>query len=287
MKHLRHLKFVIFACGIASLLFGGCTSLVEKTGRALDGSAFTGKKTAVYRAAKKEGSTADMEVAVIQNKDGERSVVITLEQFPAMKINGTMPNDQGEFSLTSFDYLGGGFHGWNEYRLDLHGTGNLGLWQNTAILSVHPGIETLQISSARIRRYDTRITGTEALTGLRNRRERILALAEWINSQNAPPQSSLKDFEAYWKPVLFPEAVSKRKRPEGWQLEGDRWNRAEDLRWNTGYTERAFPELLRGIRDSGTMLRDWEEAPDWIYIECEWGRITEFLSTNEFVLYKR
>jgi len=294
MKHLRHLIFTFFVCGIMPLLAGACASLVEKAGRVLDGSALVEKKTAVYRTVKQKGTAAGIEIKEVRNKDGEHSVIITLQQFPSIKIRGTMPNEQGNFFLTSFDYLGGGVHGWNEYRMELFGSGNMTLSESSALFSIYPEIETVQISSARIRRYDTRITGTEALTNLRNRRERIVALAEWLNnredtllSQEGVSQFSLKEFETYWKPILFPETVSKKKRPEGWQREGDQWIKAEDIRWNTSYTERVFPEPLRNIRNSGTMLRDWEEALDWIYLECEWGRIVELLSINSFVLYKK
>jgi hypothetical protein len=85
-------------------------------------------------------------------------------------------------------------------------------------------------------------------------------------------------FEQFWKPILFPELISRKKQPVGWQREGDQWKKAEDIRWNISYTERTFPELLRNIRNSGTMLRDWEEALDWIYLEYEWENIMELLS---------
>jgi hypothetical protein len=284
-------------CGIVSLLFVGCVSLIEKTGQTLDRSVPSEKQTAIYRAAKKDGAAADMEVRELRNKAGERSVVITLNQYPAMKIRGTTPNDRGEFELTSLDYLGGNPQGWNEYRMDLFGSGSLVLGDTTARLSIPGDIEAVQIAWGRIRRYDTRITGSEALTNLRNRRERILALAEWLNTpakegapsleggRDSPAGADIDAFEDYWKPLLFPEVVSRRNRPEDWQREGDRWVRAEDIRWNSSYTERVFPEELWNIRNSGTMLRDWEEAIEWIYIEYEWPRITEILS-RETVLNK-
>jgi hypothetical protein len=264
------------------LLFAGCASLVEKAGKALDGSAFAEKKVAEYR-------SPLLAVQQMRGKTGEDSLLITVGRFPTMKIRGSAPDEQGGFTITSLDYLGSSPHGWNEYRLDLSGTGNFVLGDTTATLSILEEIETVGISTGRIRRYDTRITGTEALTGLRNRRERLLVLAEWINSPENPfggVSGNQKIFEQYWKPILFPEITAKKKRPEGWQQEGDRWVRAEDIRWNTGYTERVFPEVLRPIRDSGTMLRDWEEALDWIFIECEWPRITETLM-GETVLRKR
>jgi hypothetical protein len=250
----------------------GCVSLVEKTGRVVDGSAFAEKEAAVYR-------TDGMAISEMRNKAGERSVIITLEQFPAIKLRGSAPDETGVFFLSSLDYLGGNTHGWNEYRLELSGSGSLVLGETSAALSVDDEIEAVEITSGRIKRYDTRITGSDALSSLRNRRERILALTEWMKGrEDSPVIKNADDFEKYWKPVLFPEMVKKKKRPEGWQREDDQWVRAEDIRWNTSYTQRILPEILWGIRNSGTMLRDWEEALEWIYVEHEWSRIAELLA---------
>ncbi|MCL2127086.1 MAG: hypothetical protein FWH38_02430 [Treponema sp.] len=271
---------------------------MEKTGKALDGSTFAEKEISVYRAAKEDGAAFDMEIREMANKAGERSVAITLDDFPAVKIRGTAPDEQGNFELKSLDYLGSSAHGWNEYRLDLFGAGKLKLGDTAASLSLPGAVEAVQISSGSIKRYDTRITGTEAVSSLRNRRERILALAEWMNSEENPyagnaaaEVKSQDDFEKYWKPVLFPEITRKKKIPviyigDSWQHEDDQWQKAEGIRWNTGYTEKVFPELLRNIRNSGTMLRDWEEAPDWLFVECNWDRILELLS-EETTLVKK
>jgi len=267
---------------LTALCSTACTTVVEKAGTALDGSAFAEKKVAAYQ-------SPMLEIQQMRSKAGEHSLLITMGRFPAMKIRGTAPNENGEFTITSLDYLGGNPHGWNEYRLDLSGTGTIVLGETTAELSIAEEIETVGISAGRIRRYDTRITGNEALTSLRNRRERILALAEWVNNPDNPAartSSSQKDFEQYWQPILLPEMAAKKKRPAGWEQAGDKWVRAEDIRWNTSYSERIFPEALRPIRDSGTLLRDWEEAVDWIFIECEWPRITETL-LGETVLQKK
>jgi hypothetical protein len=287
MKILGKFTFFILLCVLLPLVWGSCVSLVEKTGKFLDGSSRAEKNIAVYRTARKDGN--GMGVTKVRNKAGACSFVITLEQFPSIQIRGSAPDEQGAFHLTSLDYLGGSPHGWNEYRLDLAAGGSLVLGETTATLSIPDEIISVEISAGRIRRFDTRITGDEALTSLGNRRERVLALTKWMNAaskdENVPRGIDRKDFEKYWKPVLFPELVSKKKRPQGWRQEGDTLARAEDIRWNTGYTERVFPEEQWNLRNSGTMLRDWEEAFEWIYVEYSWGHITELLS-QETVLYK-
>jgi hypothetical protein len=281
------IKLIIFkrlckaVCVLVLLLCAGCVSLVENAGRALDGSAFSEKKLARYQ-------TAEMEVQEVRNKAGERSIIITLEKFPQIKIRGSAPDEQGIFYVTSLDYLGGNVHGWNEYRLVLSGTGSLDIDEKTAVLAIPHGIETVQITSGRIHRYDTRITGNDAIASLNNRRERILALVEWMAGQDAPVSvnANVKEFEKYWKPLLLPETVSKSRRPPDWQQEGSQWVKAEDIRWNASYTERVFPEELWQVRNSGTLLRDWEEALPWIYLEYEWENIAGFLST-EIVLQRK
>jgi hypothetical protein len=80
--------------------------------------------------------------------------------------------------------------------------------------------------------------------------------------------------------------VSKRKRPSGWKQEGDKLVMTDDIKWNTDYTQRLFPEELWPVRNSGTMLRDWEEALAWIYLEYEWKNIKDMLS-NQIILREK
>jgi hypothetical protein len=283
-KGFQHLFFLVPSL---MLLCAGCVSMMEKTGQVLDGSAFAEKQTALYRGRIKDGAPLDMEIRETRNRAGEPTVLISLGDYPSMRLRGSAPDGQGEFYLSALHYLGGSVYGWNEYTLDLSGSGKLSLGATEARISIPSLPEGVQISLGKIQRYDTRITGNDALANLRNRRERILAVREWmLERENAPRAQTRKDFENYWKPLLFPEMVSRRKRPPDWRLEGDKFIRAEDIRWNTGYTERVFPEHLRAVRDSGTLFRDWEEALPWIYIEYHWEYIMGLLS-REIVLPRK
>jgi hypothetical protein len=282
LRNLKNFVYLCLLCGVLSLF--SCT-ITEKAGRVLDGSAFAEKNISVYRASIKEGAAADIELREVQNKSGERSIIIMLDKFPAMMLRGSSPDYSGDFHLTSLDYIGGNVHGWNEYRLDLAGSGTLRLTDTSAALAIPGDIEPVQISSGRIHRYDTRITGNEAHTLLRNRRERILSLCDWMAGRQEAETNSIREFENLWKPILFPEMVSGKKRPVNWSNEGDQWIKAEDIRWNTGYTERVFPEELWSVRNSGTLLRDWEEALSWIYMEYNWEMIKDLLS-KEVILKK-
>jgi len=266
----------IFILTISTFLLFNCVSLMEKTGQALDGSAFKLKIVSVYKNSGEKENQQGMKILVVENKSKEKSIIITLENFPMIKLFGSFPNEEGVFILTSLEFLAGYANGWNEYTMELMGTGSL-KFENSVILKIEE-IEPVQISKGRIQLYDTRFTGNEALSALRNRRERLLSLTEWMSSLNLEKGKKIDDFERFWRPILLPETVSKKKRPSGWIQDTDQFLKADDIRWNIGYTERTFPEELWPIRNSGTLLRDWEEAVSWIHLEYEWKNIVELLS---------
>lgn len=260
----------------AFLLLGGCLGLMEKAGNVLDGSAFAEKKV-------KRFQNTEMEVSVVKNKKSEQSIIIYIKNYPMIKLRGTLPDENGNFIFTSLEYLAGNTHGWNEFTMQLLGGGNLVLNNSVIKFDITEKIECIQITQGRIHRYDTRITGDEAVTALRNRLERVLTLTEWMLSiGDAPKNQSLDDFEKYWKPFLMPEMVSSGKRPDGWRQDGDTFERAEDVRWNTSFTERVFPEELWLVRNSGTLLRDWEEALSLIYMQYEWDSILNIFTEVRF-----
>jgi hypothetical protein len=253
----------------------GCLSLVEKAGRVLDGAAFEEKTLARYRTGR-GGPFPAAEIREVRRRGTGPALVVTLENFPALELR-LVPAEGGGFHYRSLHYLGGGISGWNEFTQDLSGAAAFTAGGEGARFS-GAGPEAALIAAGKIRRGDRRITGDEALTVLRNRHERILALVEWMKEQ-APGRNftDRKQFVNYWKPILLPEKVPGKRRPPGWRKEDARWVRAEGVRWNTAYTAALFPESLRPLRDSGALLRDWEEAFEWIYHEFAWDRIGEGL----------
>jgi hypothetical protein len=264
---------------------------MEKTGSVLEGTAFKEEKIAAYGAKSKKDTVNDIELVLARDKAGGRFVIITLKNYPMIQFRGTLKDGSKyrifAFNLTTLEYLGGSVQGWNEYTLEITGNGSVVLGKN-ADLQINGNIEKADISRGRIRRFDTRISGAEAVSNLRNRRERILAMVEWMASlPDAPKGLGLEDFENHWEPILFPERVANKRQPSGWKREGDAFIMADSIRWNTGYTERVFPEELKPIRDTGTLLRDWEEALSWIYFEYEWDRIKERLSRQTIIPQKK
>ena len=270
-----------------ALLVTGCSTLVQKSGEVLDGSAFADKTLALYRSVgtSSGGQEKKPEITLrkIVLKNGENAVEISNSEWPTLVLRGSMPSGAGSFELREARFLSSHVNGWNEFTLDLLGNA---VFQNpgevVGQLRINGEVERVQISSGQIRLKSSHLSGNAALTPLRNRRERILALITWMQEQTSLIDRSVsanqvfasqKDFENYWKPLLFPELVSKKLRPPEYSTENAEWVRADSVKWNRTYTENLFPEELWEFRNSGALLRDWEEALPWIYMEFSWNRI--------------
>ena len=292
LKKKTHLITFIFS--LFSFLLLGCTSLIQKGGEFLEGSAFNEKTSAIYRTDKtsliEKHSEKIIELREIKSKDGNEYLEITTSEWPALKLIGSLPGTSGSFELTEARIISPHVNGWNSFNLNLIGSG---IFQNTsetnAVLRLIGEVERVQISSGKIRLKSNRLTGIAALSPLRNRRERILALIEWMNEwmQNTGGLHGFKDekeFENYWKPLLFPELVFKNKRPREYLAEHAEWEKADGVKWNKSYTEYLFPNELWELRNSGALLQDWEEALSWIFIEYSWDLILN--SFNDTILLK-
>jgi hypothetical protein len=133
----------------------------------------------------------------------------------------------------------------------------------------------ITIAEGALKRDDTLIKGSEALGILKNRLDRIQALTDWMKRSGYSRQfANRQDFDEHWRPILLPETVPPKKRPVLFTTEDAVYTRTEGRRWNTAYTARLFPiadhplnaELAR-MRDSGALLRDFDEAAPWIYLQ--------------------
>ncbi|MDR1302709.1 MAG: hypothetical protein LBK43_09620 [Treponema sp.] len=266
---------------VCVLVCSGCTSLVEKAGQVLDGSLFAEKTLGVYRGP--EG----MELRYLEVKrEKQEKIAISLSAYPGLHFWTSPPDENGKVFVQQLHFLGGNYTGWNEFTLDLTGEATLILHRNSLLWRGQGPIERVQISGGKIRREQKRLSGEEALTALQSRYERIAALSDWMHTQeDLPDFTSQEDFDAYWKPLLMPELVQPKQRPATWTTEAAAWVKAEDVSWNQDYTAAVFPETLQVLRNSGALLRDWEEAFSWIYLYYQWDRIIQSIS-QEYILTK-
>jgi hypothetical protein len=258
------------------LSFSGCVVL-RMTGQLLDGTVTASKTIAVYEETVNGGITVKQE----QRKDGTEFLVISLDTEPNLMLYTSVPDASGRIYLTSYTFLCSSTSGWNEFTMDISAGGTFTAEGNTASLQITSPIEIIGISSGKIRYNDQRSIEDAALRSLRNRYERIIALVEWMKSQaDIPVFNSEKEFQSYWKPIILPELISKKNKPASWSENQAEWNRSEDIKWNISYTRQIFPEDLYEYRNSGGILRDFEEALSWTYFEYNWTMIANELYTG-------
>jgi hypothetical protein len=264
---------IIRKCSFFVIVFllAGCTKIKKKGGEVLEGNAFAEKTTALYR-------SGSIELKEIRGKDGGDFIEITSSLRPGLALRGSVPGADGDFHLTEARFLSAHVSGWNEFSYTLLGSGNFLQTEGSGVLRIDEGLERIQITSGKIRLKSRRLTGDAALIPLRNRRERILALTGWMEQRqesagNPAYFDSQEEFEEYWKSLLFPELVSAKERPEEYSAVNAEWNRADGVKWSLSYTKSVFPEALWEFRNSGALLRDWEEALPWIFMEYSWDAI--------------
>jgi len=241
---LRFKSFFSFYAKIAvCLVLASCSSfskLVDLTGGAVSGGLGKEKTLSHYHSGpKKTGRDARF----AQDKSGQEYLLLKDSRFPGVTLRlNPSPGGGGSFEFTEAQVLSSSLFGWNEFTLAISGSAQFLVNGNTAILRVSGPVERLQITEGSLRLKSKRTAGEEALTLLRNRRERVLALVEWMQTQgNGETVGTQKEFAAYWKARL-----------------------PDDL------------------YDKAALLRDWEEALPWIYLAYEWDAWLASLDGAEF-----
>jgi hypothetical protein len=278
------MKRSLIAFLLCALLFSAfsCKTVargVEKAGRFLDGTAFPGKAVKTYK------NSAGLTFSIFSKKDGGRYGIFALKAIPYIQFYCTEPDESGLFFITRLHFLFSNLDGWMEGGMDVSGTGSLA---GTGNFSINGELTIGNITRGSIRRRDRHISGEQALTELRNRSERIAALTGWMKEYAAPQDESgilitFEHFENYWQSILLPETVKSKLRPVRFNTLNSAGSNAqyaygEDIKWNSTYTQELLPEQLCSLRDSGSLLRDWEEAAAWFYICYNWDTIIKMLN---------
>ncbi|MDR0644010.1 MAG: hypothetical protein LBG05_03705 [Treponema sp.] len=261
----------------------GCIIITptEKAGQFI-GRSLTENITAVY-----VGKDISLSMGEKSGKFvGDKNITIEFDEFPGLQMWARLSSD-GSFVWTELYFLRGSPFGWNEFTQELTGNGGVKFTESFASVTA-AAPERGQITSAKILHNGDKLQGAEALSSLYSRSERIYKLAEWMHTELKDAAVHFPNeevFAAYWKPILLPEMVSAKKRPSTWTSTDD-WAIAEDIKWNISYTKRIFVDDLRALRDSGALLRDWEEALPWLYFAYEWNYIQGLFSAGEMTLVR-
>ncbi|GMO22674.1 MAG: hypothetical protein Ta2B_01750 [Termitinemataceae bacterium] len=248
------------------------SNIVESGGTFLDTSS---KSIASIEKMKLENSGGEIRRLIQKNK---AYLEIKLDVLPYITLYGNEPDSAGHFEFTELKYLGGNPSGWNEFYMNISGTATLK--NGTLIIATAPVFGT--ITKAAIRRNSSRLYSTRAVDEMKKRELRVSAITQWMKTQKGVNQefTNIEDFQNYWMPILLPENTKAKNRPALFtQIQSstakDQYALAEEIKWNTLYTKTIFldDEELISLRDSGSLLRDWEEASPWFYFYYRWDKL--------------
>jgi len=183
--------------------------------------------------------------------------------------NAERTPDGRVLSITEMRWFSNWANGWTEARLSAAGklllSPNGQGWSISVVQQPQLGAPV----AASMRYFDDYLTGERALEEFTHRWDRVQAVVDvlrqklherWFDYTVAPWQpgrrSKAMSFEEATRKFLFPEVYGYSEPPK----RDSQSVRAEAINWNVDYTSANFPENLRAIRNSGTMLRDFEEC---------------------------
>lgn len=239
-----------------------------------------------------------LSVELVPGKDGGSTFRVRGDELGGATLTGEAKPDGDSWRLevTGMDWFSNWSEGWSEARFAAEGELRLRPEGTTWLLDVDsmPRIESP--TAASIRLYGDYYEGDKALALFTHRWDRIQAADSFLR-QRFPDAwfdyAEQRKIHNWWdlftrRVVNFQESVRGFLFPElyGYPKESQvtgrvplsrpdkgRYTRTESIDWDTAYTKENFPEELRALRDSGTMLRDFEEGSGLWRLDFCWDAL--------------
>ena len=165
-------------------------------------------------------------------------------------------------SLRRLDWFNNWPGGWTQASFLLDGTVQVESgpdgWTSKVVEA--PLLDT--VDSASIRYFDTHVRDDYGLAEFSHRWDRIQAVCADIRIRNSGPPPGSEALRKYLFPELYgydtpPDPTHARVTVQGFE-------------WDTDYTKGRFAGALGGLRDSGTLLRDYKESPGLWVLALNW-----------------
>jgi hypothetical protein len=175
--------------------------------------------------------------------------------------------------IDRMEWFGNWNEGWTEASFGAEGELSLVPSGEGWAVAVERAPAIGQPEKATIRLYGNYFDGDEALGLLSRRWERIKAAADFVKERFPEAGPGAKRYGRAVRAFLFPELYGYAKAGAPLPAKGHGVKVGESVRWDSDYSASVFPEELRELRDSGTMLRDFEEGLGLWSLRQRWDRI--------------
>jgi hypothetical protein len=231
-----------------------------------------------------KGKTVKEKTAVLRVKEDQNDEItgiLTSPLFPAVTIYGDI-EQQGEgfvYYITKARLFAAWPNGWTEGFYEASGKLVFAGDDGGMTCHIEDPFTLWDIISGEIRYYDVYYRKDDGARKVKNRVDRLTDISRFLTERHFPPvYGHIKrettmgpGFKKEIVPYLFPERRNFGKLEKNGRLPDEFYQAKGEfpvntvwgsgLWWRTDYTNTVFPEYLRQLRNSGTLWRDYEEAP--------------------------
>ena len=225
------------------------------------------------------------------NNKGETRAELTSVFHPGIVIKGNLEKDEKGFSfyITGADLFSNWSNGWTEAKYEASGIylfKSTGRSENEFICEEVDPFELWDITYGEIRYHNTYYRGNDGIWKVKNRIDRIMELCRWLKDERGfPPIYGDIKKETSYSPAfkddmelfLFPETGNFNKLERENKLAAEYYQEIKNhselkeligektkgsgILWRMDYTAAVLPQEFHSLRNSGTLWRDYEEAP--------------------------
>ncbi len=153
-------------------------------------------------------------------------------------------------------------NGWTEGVYEASGMYLISDDTENARIKLQDEFTLWDIVSGEIRYFDTYYRGDDGFSKVKNRIDRMTEISRYLQEEKGfPPYYRENNFLTSVEEFLFPEVTGAEKGTGGKKETA----LGAGIFWNKGYSEKILPEQYIELRNSGTLYRDFEEAPELFY----------------------
>ncbi len=217
-------------------------------------------------------SSQQIKLTIIKDSSGTLKGELTGTLIYPAFFSGTLNMDaSGDMvlSIDNFEYFFNWNGGWTHGKHESGGQVSFKIDQSGNIANPKLNNEVFigDVISGQSRYSDTIYEGTRGQELLKNRVDRINAVNQFLHGLNLPDfylydlfdKDQNISFYNATKHILFPELYSYLNKDYIVDL-NTTFQIADSIGWNTNYTDALFPDHLKGVRNSGSIFKDYEEA---------------------------